>query len=57
MRTSILNRRQVWVPGGAPGLEPVGGRGAVEEAVAWQDFTQTYRLQLNPKIMLIESRL
>ena len=32
------------------------GSGAVEEAVVWQDSTQTYRLQLNPKIMLIESK-
>ena len=38
-----------------PGLEPVGGAvvlgsGAVEEAVVWQDSTQTYRLQLNSKL-------
>ena len=62
----------MWVPGGGgpprsrplgalpPGLEPVGsgmlGSGTVEEAVVWQDSTQTYRLQLNPKIMLIESK-
>ena len=32
------------------------GNGAVEEAVVWQDSTQTYKLQLNPKIMLIESK-
>ena len=53
----------MWVPGGggAPqvwslcgAIEP--GSGAVEEAVVCQDFTQTFRLQLNPKIMLIESR-
>ena len=41
-----------------PGLEPVvPDSGAVEEAVVWQDFTKTNRLQLNSKIMLIESRL
>ena len=34
----------------------VPGSGAVEEAVVWQDFTQTYRFQLNHKIMLIECR-
>ena len=49
------------VSGGTPpGLEPVGavvlGNGAVEEAVVWQDSTQTYRLPQNPKIMLIESK-
>ena len=27
------------------------GSGAVEEAVVWQDSTQTYRSQLNPKII------
>ena len=46
--------------GAPPGLEPVGavvlGSGAVRQAVVWQDSTQTYRLQLNPKIMLIESK-
>ena len=43
---------------GGAGLEPVAPvSGAVEEAVVWQDFTQTNRLQLNPKIMLIEFRL
>ena len=42
----------MWVPVGAVVL----GSGAVEEAVVWQDSTQTYRLQLNPKIMLIESK-
>ena len=43
-----------------PGLERVGavvlGSGAVDEAVVWQDSTPTYRLQLNPIIMLIESK-
>ena len=43
---------QVWSLWGAV----VPGSGVVEEAVVWQDFTQTYRLQLNPIIMLIESR-
>ena len=38
-----------WVGRGA-------GNGAVEEAMVWQESTQTYRLQLNPKIMLIESK-
>ena len=45
-----------WGGDGPPGLEPVGslmlGNGAVEEAVVWQDSTQTYRSQPNPKIML-----
>ena len=46
----------MWVPGGAepPGLEPVGGvvlgNGAMEEAVAWQASTQTYRQQLNTRL-------
>ena len=39
--------------GGGGGGAKVPGSGAVEE---WQDFTQTYRLQLNPKIILIESK-
>ena len=57
-----MHRRQVWVPGGAaPQVwslwgAVVLGNGAVEEVVVWQDSTQTYRLQLNPKIMLIESK-
>ena len=40
------HRCQVWVPGEAV----VSDSGAVERVVVWQDFTQTYRLQLNPKI-------
>ena len=50
------------VPGGGapspprspPCLEPVGGRGAGQWSsggtVAWQDFTQTYKLQINTKL-------
>ena len=55
-------RRQVWVHGGPllPGLEPVGGRGAGQWSsggrCGMEGLTQTYRLQLNPKIMLIESK-
>ena len=37
-------------------LVVVLGSGTGEEAVVWQDSTQSYRLQLNPKIMLIESK-
>ena len=28
----------------------VPGSGVVEEVAVWQDFTHTYRLQLNPKL-------
>ena len=37
----------MWVPGAV-----VPDSGAAEEAVIWLDFTQIYRLQLNPKIMI-----
>ena len=44
---SLIGAKCGYLGGG--GVVP--GSGAVEEAVVWQDFTQTYRLQLTPKIM------
>ena len=38
------------LPGLVPGGTVVPESGAVEEAVVWQDFAQTYTLQLTPKL-------